>query len=221
MVIPCNPVSGTGSGSASSGSVCTTPCTCIFADDGIKVINNNYVVNTGEGRRNTVVDGSGTVSDPYTISFIDSEFYRPNAAEIGYPPQTANTGGEDDFQGGFVVYQTPEVIITSPTADFTVKGFFYVVGATVEFAANTTGTRKIYIYTNDSPSLGPLHHIAAATADAPAESFTMSCSGFWPGKFDDSGNTPVLGVSRFLVRVFQDSGGPLGISNMKFWVGTL
>lgn len=78
MVINCRSVSGSEGGAAAG---CSTPCGCVMADDGIKVIGDSYVVNTGEGRRNTVVSGTGTVSNPYTVSFIDSEFFRPEAGD--------------------------------------------------------------------------------------------------------------------------------------------
>lgn len=225
MVIPCSPVSGTGSGSG-SGSVCTTPCTCTFADDGIRELNGSYVVNTGEGRRNTVVDGEGTVEDPYTISFIDSEFFRPDVGEFTHPNQAVPNNVyamlNFDSSAGQVVYESPGTVFSgleqgSNSGEFTAFGFFQFVGATATFNANTTGSRKIVIAYTD---LIVTQVIAAATSDSPAEDLTLSCSGFYPGRFVP-GSSPV-GYSTFkVIIVWQDSGAALGLTNLKFWVGSL
>lgn len=220
MAIPCSSSSGSGSGSG-SGSVCTTPCTCVFADDGIREVNGTYVVNTGEGRRNTVVDGSGTAADPYTISFIDSEFYRPPVGEFTYPDQSAANASYDllDFGlgPGIVIYESPETFIfrldLGEIGEVTVLGFFQFVGATATFNGNTTGTRKIII-------LERTDVIAGATSDSPAEALTLSCSGFYPGTFAPAPFQPV-GYSSFSVKVWQDSGGDLGLTSLKFWTGSL
>lgn len=226
MAIPCSSSSGSGSGIGG----CTSPCSCVVADDGIKVIGESYVVNTGEGRRNTVVSGQGTAADPYTVSFIDSEFYRPDAGEFTYPNQVEDssltqTGTLLDFIDGpgVVVYQQLGTIFFNislgDSGDFSVKGFFQIVGASVEFTGNTTGTRKILIMYDDGTNA---RMIAGNVSDAPTENLTLSASGFYPGRFSQSpdGVHPV-GFSLFTVRVYQDSGNSLAVSNLKFWVGTL
>lgn len=222
MVINCRSVSGSEGGAAAG---CSTPCGCVMADDGIKVIGDSYVVNTGEGRRNTVVSGTGTVSNPYTVSFIDSEFFRPEAGEFSFPNQDVTNNAYDllDFSNGpgVVAYQTPHTIFLrlegGGLGDFTVKGFFQFVGASVEFANSTVGARKIVISYVDGANV---RTFAGNTSEAPGESLTLSTVGFFPGRFSPSITHPV-GFSEFKVHVWQDSGGNMSITNLKFWVGSL
>lgn len=67
---------------------CANPCNCTWAQDGVVEIAlpaediftpSELMSSTRAGRRNTVVAGRGTVAIPFTISFIDSANYRPNA----------------------------------------------------------------------------------------------------------------------------------------------
>lgn len=224
MAINCGPVSGTGSGSGGSG--CQNPCNCTFFDDGVVRVGDAYVLDSGKGRRNTVVSGEGTVEDPYTVSFIDSEFYRPDAGEYTYPNQDAVV--EDHLVGffpadGVVVYQTPSVVFGGLSEDVNplianriAKGFFQVFGASATFSASTTGTRKIYIHDNHTEQ----NILASNTVDAGSENQTLSCTGFHPGVFTTFGNsTP--GYPTYIVRVFQSSGGTLPLTNLKFWMGSL
>lgn len=204
---------------------CRTPCTCVVADDGIIVANNSYVLNSGKGRRSTVVSGTGTAANPYTVSFIDSEFYRPQAGEFQYPDQNAASIDGDllDFTNGagVVSYQTPNTIFfniaSGMLGDFSTFGFFQVVGASATFASNTTGSRSIRI---EAGSQSSTYIVAGYTTDVPAEDFTLSCAGFFPGLFTSVPSSPI-GFTTIKVRVSQDSGGTLALTNIKFWVGTL
>lgn len=203
---------------------CVTPCNCVFADDGVVEVNGSYVVNTGQGRRNTVVSGDGSINNPITVSFIDSEFFRPEAGEFTFTNQSESSGSyeELDFVAGpaNIIYQTPTDIFNTliSTIAFTVKGFFQFFGATAVFQSNTTGTRKLIISYDD----GNLEQAAAGmTVDAPSESLTLTASGFYPGLFQPNASTPPVGFSKFRVYVWQDSGSALNLSNIKFWVGSL
>src|SRR5688572_10798538 len=124
---------------------CTNTCNCRFADDGVDRLGGSYILDTGQGRRNTVVQGAGTVEDPFTVSFIDSEFYRPNSLEIQKPPSQTIFGGAAyhpmTVGNAIRIYESPERIIFDPVeltrTEFVVEGFFQFVGATATFGPNT------------------------------------------------------------------------------------
>lgn len=205
---------------------CTTSCTCVFADDGIVRIGDSYVMNSGKGRRNTVVSGQGSIQDPYTVSFIDSEFYRPDAGEYNFADHQSTIELEIlSFSPDppTVIYETPGVVFTGLTENFSpispirgVKGFFQVVGASAEFSADTTGVRKLMIVYLDAVQ----HIIASNTVDAGAETQTLSCTGFNPGRFAPVGVNQT-GFPNYMVRVFQNTGGTLQLTRLKFWMGSL
>lgn len=68
-------------------SSCNKACQCTVADDGFYAlevgddISPELIGTTRTGRRSTVVQGQGTLSNPFTVSFIDSDFYQANAFE--------------------------------------------------------------------------------------------------------------------------------------------
>lgn len=206
---------------------CQNPCNCTFFDDGVVQLGSgDYVLNSGKGRRNTVVSGKGTIKDPITVSFIDSEFFRPEAGEYTFPDQEADL--EDTYVNffpatGVVVYQTPGKVFGSLDETFTpfnfsrtVKGFYQIFGASATFSADSTGARRIAILNNDTSQ----NILAASTVDAGSESQTISCTGFHPGVFAHFGALKP-GYPFYMVRVYQNTGGTLQLTNLKFWVGSL
>lgn len=87
---------------------CVGSCTCTWTSDGVVLFADGQggylpAAGTRVGRRNTVVTGKGTDSNPYQISFIDSLEYRPDAVEFRQVGVT-NVVGKVDLD---IYYATP------------------------------------------------------------------------------------------------------------------
>lgn len=177
---------------------CSARCTCVIADDGIVIgTEGQYILDTGRGRRSTVVAGVGTLAEPYTVTFIDSEPYRPESST------NQNLGFNLSISSGVWVL-----------IDFSLEMFgqFQFIGASVTFAANSTGERGIAVLLNKADGLYEM--ICGYKTDATTEAMTISTSGFYPGI-----NSPDPGtITRYIFACFQSSGSTIGISDERFWL---
>lgn len=209
---------------------CLDPCNCLVTEDGF------FANRSTDGRANTVVTGRGTETDPYVISFQQSEFYRPDSGEI----RTTNTRTPSSGAYSFInkssgdtfttIYQSPNAVFfdfPAPAVDPIVGAFgnFKIVGASATFQTAATGARYISILAQ-SPTDASTDYIIAGSGSIGHSSgpITLQCTGFAPGIFDATflpasySNTR---VNAFVVGVWQTTGGLLTVSNVKFWMTTI
>lgn len=197
---------------------CPNNCSCHLEEDGFFANEPQF------GRRNTLASGIGTLADPWVISFIDSEEYRPVAAEFSYPDRTLD-GAARVGENRVVVYEsTPGTLFvgypTPTSADLLVSGNYFIVGASAEFQANAqAGTKKaLAIATGNKIIAG------AVTGGLTTEDMILTVSGYNPGLF--AGETlAVYGYNDrsqvFSVLIRETTSGSLNIKKLKFWVTTI
>lgn len=214
---------------------CINPCNCLVEEDGL------YAVRPQDGRRNTVVSGTGTPANPIVIEFQHSEFYRPPAGEVRVFDKTipsavtpGNAVGPSEGDTLVTIYQTPTTVFSVVALPFTeaitsTKGHFHVVGASARFAANAGGSqRRIGIIglppdpavISDDLLLAAQEGLGNAGRDT-----VLTCTGFSPGLLIPpsplSPNVSDTRIDLWAVGVNQDSGGPLLIEEIKFWMVTV
>lgn len=209
---------------------CVSPCNCIVDEDGI------FSNRASEGRRNTVVSGSGSFEDPIVIQFQHSEFYRPPAAQQSADNITLTSGlGKNlsSFNGHTLVtvYQSPTAVLAGVPISISkltasISGHFFLLGASATFPANSVGVRTLGIYSatsngtlsiSDSVRAGQI-----AVASSTRKTF-LSCTGFSTGLFNTA-NPLIISDTRtdyWAVGVGQNSGGNLNVETIKFWVATI
>lgn len=217
-----------GSGESGGGPEnCVSPCNCLVTEDGFNANRSD------DGRRNTVVSGFGSINDPYVIEFQQSEFYRPPSGErrSTHTLNVSTTGTFGIFSVGaaFIdVYQSPgEVFIIIPTSVVSnyiaaTRGYFNIVGASATFApSNTTGARKLMISGSKPDGLDAF--LTGVTQHGSASVSTiLTCSMMTPGVFIERPTNGIKkGYSHWIVTVRQNSGAPINVSNVKFWMTTL
>lgn len=202
---------------------CLTPCNCTIEEDGF------WANRPQDGRRNVVVEGSGTLLDPITISFMQSEFFRPEAAEVQAPTKSVPTNDNtpvdaDDYT--VTVYQTPHQVLIKAVGVFvqplTAFHNYWIVGASATFPANATGERMIEIGTDNADLVGSVRIAGNVQTAVAGASSVLSCAGFTPGLL-----LPEFSLEGFLykkaapiqVALFQTSGGaPMNVTQIKLWV---
>lgn len=206
---------------------CVTPCNCIMEEDGY------WAERPQDGRRNTILSGSGTPNDPFTISFMQSEFFRPSAGELvpSSLPIVLASGSNDSITQSEVTvsYQTPgEIFINfalNPVILTALIGNFMLVGASAAFAAsNTTGTRSIGIGTNHPFTAVTRFVTSSEQGGSSTRSSYVQASGFASGNLDKTGLLSGITDSKiapFSLTIFQSSGGPIDVTQVKFWVAVI
>lgn len=212
---------------------CINPCNCLVTEDGY------FASRPQDGRRNTIVSGVGTVTNPLVIEFQQSEFYRPSTGE----QQVFNINVENEASGGtegvtqgnytFVtIYESPgAVFVSAPQPLFSTTsaaafGYFRIIGASASFASNATGQRNIAVMGTapGDPIIRSL--IAGNTQEGNTGGNTiLSCAGAAPGILDrntdfftffpEIANTT---IDLWSIGVWQTSGGNLNIDTLKFWI---
>lgn len=201
---------------------CKNPCNCVVSDDGAIILDGSYNFLDNPSRRNSVVSGNGTLANPYTVSFIDSEFYRPVVGEAVTPVQSITDSDLNfvDLASGTVIYSSPTPASLSLRDDEAlVFGLFLVVGITVTFTGSTTGVRKIAIL--EISAEGNVNRvIGSSSCSADTEDLTLNASGFTMGRLvGDLVN--IVQFNRFSIAVQQSSGGALNISSASLWIASV
>jgi hypothetical protein len=204
---------------------CTSGCSCHAEEDGF------FANDSEHGRRNTVVTGNGTLSDPWTVSFIDSVQYRPVAAEIRYPDRSLDGIQTLNGEGITVVYKTSPnnktVFVGYPTPtspSMIVSGNYFIVGAAAEFQANAdAGTKKAISIRAAHATLGFIIIAGAVTAGLTTEDMILTASGYSPGLFGDELVASGFGprTQAFTVAIRETTAGALNIKKLKFWVAII
>lgn len=215
---------------------CTGPCNCYVTEDGF------FSGNPEEGRNTTQLSGSGTTEDPYVVHFLDQEEFRPRTAEFTFSNFTmAASSGADSGDikvigslspGHTVQYVSPiNFIIGDPSTGGStgydgnpryLQGHYWIIGATITYAqaADTASDYRYLLVAAAQGSVGSINLpvvAAQTTSGGGSDPLTLSCEGFFPGVW-----TPVSGlasiIQQFEVYGFQDSGGPLAVSELKVWI---
>lgn len=205
---------------------CTTPCNCYIEEDGY------YAERPQDGRHNIMVSGNATIEDPLTFSFMHSEFFRPPAAEIQTSTFNLPNNSSEEPQGSgynVTVYQTPSaILIASPIgfAGIASNAFsnFFMCGASATFPANATGLRLISISTSHPKTDVPYQVAGNVQPAVASRESKLSCSGFVPGYLKPTLLSPGVvdfRTSPFIVTVWQTSGVPLVVTNIKLWVSKI
>ena len=203
---------------------CTSPCNCSFSEDGY------WAERSQDGRRNTVVSGMGTPNDPFTVSFIQSEFFRPSAGELKGTGLSTTSGSTFAPTPADVisVYQSPETVMISipfgsSLALTTIFGNYFVMGASATFAANATGLRRLVLL---APSpMGPVVGFERAVTGVEQNGHAtrptvLSVAGFYSGMLEKDSILDGVGAAQIApvrLEVFQNSGSSLTLTEVKFW----
>lgn len=208
---------------------CNNPCTCLVSEDGF------FANRPTDGRANTVVTGRGTPSEPFTVSFVQSEFYRPESGELKQtntfvlPDNSVNNVSPTTGFTFGSVYQSPGSVFVSftPVGSSVLTGsfgHFKYLGASATFSANATGIRYMSIIGSNPWNL--IDYVVAGNSslgDSVGPS-VLNCAGFTPGVFDPSGLAPIFsntGIQAWGVGIWQTSGGNLNVTDIKFWMTTI
>lgn len=206
---------------------CTTPCNCYIDEDGY------WAERPQDGRHNIAVSGSATIEDPLTFSFLQSEFFRPPAAEIRRSMVSTTTGSVKTVDGttfDITIYQSPNKILIAAPVALAIEtsiafGNFFLCGASATFTANGTGDRVINIVSGDSFDDTPYQIAGNAQPGLAAKDSILSCCGFVPGYLDKTGliDPGILDnrLTAFIVSVYQTSNANMNVSNIKLWVSKI
>lgn len=201
---------------------CLTPCNCLMSEDGFRAGRGNE-----DGRRNSVLTGVGTTTDPYVVQFQMSGEYRPPAGELRAANLTVNNTSTKNVTSA----DAPSIYWDSPDSVFTfypgvlltlTTGNYHVVGASASFAANSTGVRRLALLGTDET--GGTYTVAGDEQSGHATKNTiLTCSGFNTGVLTPSpaifvtfSNTK---INTWAVGLWQNSGVPLLVT-CKFWMVT-
>jgi len=190
-----------------------------------------FSLRPGDGRRNTTVEGSGSLEDPYVIHFQQSEFYRPPTGELRVGPIVVSTNPvaavpiDPPSVTPIPFYESPgQIFFAFPDSSdefAVVKGSLHLVGASATFQANGTGARWLSVGAA-RPDGNGAYIIAADSQSALAGQPTeLSCCGLATGLFDFSSVTSIVSnprIDTFFIQVSQNSGVSLTLSNLKLWV---
>lgn len=213
---------------------CGQPCNCFISNDGLFAGAGSEDL----GRNFTEVSGNGSAEDPYIISFLDSEEFRPKTAEVTFENITlpiGNTGGNGNFSrvqsanafapGSAIVYESPIhfLVRDSFTGDpgYAQANFFYL-GASATFSPLsdvTSNARMLVLGTSKvDPNLDS-HIIAGQTgAGGGGLSRTLTVEGYTVGTFIVSPGLQTL-VQSFILWIYADtSSTSITISNLRFWM---
>lgn len=199
---------------------CASPCNCYVEEDGYRANRSQ------DGRNNVIVSGSGSVDDPFTFSFMHSEFFRPKAEEIIAPSLDIPPSSPDqrpiDFYTSTTYYNGERAIIGIPFAVVPgvmgVFGNFFMFGASATFSANATGVRRISLLTDDFTG-GPTRVSAgAAQMGLAGRDTTVSCEAFVSGYLTVNSAVLDTRLSLIIVQLWQDSGVTINVKNVKLWV---
>ena len=197
---------------------CIQPCACVLSDlltYGLTGVEENEF---GLLR----VDGKGTPGDPFTISFPNSEEYRPLAGELLYSPYSLSSGTAAEPPTALVVYQSPDTVyVVVPTATNTnivqrTQSVLFV-GASVEFTANATGERYIAIQQLGGIATREISRAHSDGTSAQNHRLSTTAIAFHP---DTTANIQPISSPKytiFKILIYQNSGAAMNINLVKFW----
>lgn len=201
---------------------CIQPCACVLSD--LLTYGLTGVEETEFGLLR--VDGKGTAGDPFTISFPNSEEYRPLAGELVYAPYTLGSGTFTEPPTATVVYQSPGtlfLVVPTPTNTNIVQPTQSVlfVGATVEFSSNATGERGISLRQSGGVATT---EIARAHSDGSSlQNHRLSVTGVAFHPLTALNLQPISSpkYTIFSIFIYQSSGADMNINTVKFWTVSL
>lgn len=213
---------------------CVQPCDCSFSEDGFFAHRSPEEgtfapppANPALGRNFTLIEGNGTSLDPFVISFFDQDGFRPRTAEIQFQDFIVQHATLTTVQTGSAIYQSPiQFLISDDRATI----HYYYLGASVTFAdvGDATSTRRhMALYAEvELPSPGTPFDCPVGGQSTPGGSsdpLTLTASAFVPGvlwNFEASpnGNTYTQG---FYVTLYQNSGSPIAVSDLRVWITQL
>lgn len=149
----------------------------------------------------SVVSGSGSSGDPYSLDVIDPLFssqryaFRRQRSTVQSIPNDVLT--DVDFTAVVAGSFDRGSFFTAPSTFTIPSSGIYIFGATIAFADNAAGTRYIDIIKNNTTVLAANEGNSFSGAD---HFVTVSSS------------APFNGTETLKVRVRQNSGGPLNIT---------
>lgn len=202
---------------------CLQPCACVLSD--LLTFNGIIIEESEFGLLR--VDGKGTPGDPFTISFPNSEEYRPLVGEIAFNSFSSSGADTIPSNGMVLIYQSPGNMFLNI---FPVSGIQNIVqrtqsvlfiGATVEFAANATGQRTLSIRQEGGST--PIEVARAFCDGTSAQAHRLSASGIAfhavTTEFIQPLTSPKYTVFSIVVR--SETGGALTVNTLKFWTVSL
>lgn len=208
---------------ATCGGRCTQACSCSFSEDGFHA----NLASPVNGRNFTLLDGNGTPQDPFTISFFDQEDFRPRTAEIQYQNITVNTGVPTNATNGSAVYESPIRFLVSANK---AALHYYYIGASVTFAetADASSNRKHLRLSAEIewPLPGSVVSTVIGGQTIPgggSDPLTLTASAYLPGVLWNweaafGGFDGNVYNQAFNLAVYQNSGGPVAVSDLKIWI---
>lgn len=213
---------------------CVQPCDCSFSEDGFAAHRSPEEdtfappqANPALGRNFTLIEGNGSSLDPFVISFFDQGEFRPRTAEIQFQNiivQTATLTTITPVGTGSAIYQSPiQFLINSNRADI----HYYYLGASATLADvgdPTSNRRHMALFAEvELPLPGTPFDAPVGGQSTPSgvgDPLTLTASAFVPGvlwnfEFSPDGNTYTQG---FYVTLYQNSGFPLSVYDLRIWV---
>lgn len=141
---------------------CSKACNCLVTTNGTliqaaEIGGTDPQPNTRVGWRDSIVEGSGSASNPYTVSFVDSLEYRPWAAEA-----RENAAGSNLWDGNPIIYNSKSgdplfvwAAVLPGTINISQTGL--LVGARVVISsAGAIGAISLIVeFTSTNPDTGP------------------------------------------------------------------
>lgn len=102
----------------------------------------------------SIVTGSGTASDPYTISMAEVPYVRPAARVRRTTNQLISIGNFDTVEFDTEIFDTDSIWDISNPSAFTINtAGLYVFGACAKWAAAAAGTRELSFFLNNTTLL--------------------------------------------------------------------
>lgn|SRR5688572_4879250 len=201
---------------------CVQGCNCYLSEDGF------WAGHPELGRNFTLVNGVGSDADPYSVSFLDQEEFRPRTAEISFPDRSVNNDTYTEVPVGpvpsTITYESPEPFVIRQSNGFHrySEVNFIIIGAAATFPESAVSTTSRQILLEDvrggtSPLTASAWIIAGQTVPGAADPLTLSCSVMFPGVFFNIDGVGPL-RHQFRIHLYQNSGATMVVSNIKLWI---
>jgi|SRR5688572_3108077 len=199
---------------------CVQDCNCFLSEDGF------WAGHPELGRNFTLINGVGSEAEPFSVSFLDQEEFRPRTAEISFPNRLVTNDTYTQVDAGpidsTIVYESPEPFVLKDDVGFHryAEPNFVIIGAAATFpeSAVTTTSREMLLENVRGQSFpGQAWIIAGQTAPGTTDPITLSCSVMFPGVFFNvDGVGPIR--QQFRIHLYQNSGASMTVTDIKLWI---
>lgn len=217
---------------------CAAPCNCYFTEDGF------FANRPEDGRRNTIVTGTGSGSQggaqkPFVLEFQMSEFYRPPSTELRLFPRTI----PDTTLGTLLTADLTEIQYESPSSEVVLQSWerqtltfqgigvavdeFKIVGASAKFpASSVAGASSQLVIGALNPKTGFNQTIASQRCPVRSNGPTyLTCSAFSPGILELPTSpldfTPLHKMNVFYLSIGSTTDMAITVTDIKFWMTTI